>query len=372
MKSYSANPVCCPARACWYTGRASSEHGLLDNNYDIDPSIPDLGPHMTQAGYHSVYAGKWHVNGRSLSNSFEVLHQGSGKGEYGDTECIRACQAFLRERTDDKPFFLNIGLLNPHDCCFWFDYNYGPGKYGFAENLTHPLPELPSNFDRSKIQTNAIRAQQRPWSERDWRYYIYSYYRMTEMVDQEIGKFLDTLENSPYADNTVLIFSADHGDGCGYHNRVSKGNFYEEVAQVPLVICHPATIERGRRDTQHLACGYDIAPTICDFAQTSPLPDQTVSRSLKPACEDENAPGHEYVASEFARGQHEGTMIRRADYKALFLTRSNTVLYDIVNDPMETTDLAGDPAHAAILTQHAAYKTDYDSRIIPLPAPSGG
>jgi choline-sulfatase len=373
MNSYSANPVCCPARASWYTGRASTEHGIYENSYPINEAIPDIGPWMTKAGYESVYAGKWHVNNRKLDESFDVIHLGTGQGEVADAECVRACQTYLRAREDDKPFFLNVGLLNPHDCCFWFDFEGGPGKYAFAENLKRPLPELPVNFDKSALQTNKMRPQQQTWTERDWRYYIYSYYRMTEMVDMEIGKLLTTLENSPYADNTVLIFSADHGDGCGYHNYCSKGVFYEEVAQVPLVICYPGKIAKNKR-VKHLVGGYDIAPTICDFAGAPPLPDLTISRSVKPICEGQDVPWRDYLAIESFR-THTGTMIRTDRYKALFLAKGalkDTLLFDMADDPMEMKNLAKDPAHAETLKTLEGMKADYESRIDPIPEPPEG
>jgi len=373
MNSYSANPQCCPARASWYTGRASTEHGLLENGFPINEKIPDIGPWLKDTGYDSVYAGKWHVTGRKLEKSFEVIHLGTGQGEVADAECIRACQTYLRTRQDDKPFFLNVGLLNPHDCCFWFDYEAGPSKTGFADNLKHPLPELPVNFDKSKLLTNGMRPQQRTWTERDWRYYIYSYYRMTEMVDMEIGKLLDTLENSPYADNTVLIFSADHGDGCGYHNYCSKGVFYEEVAQVPLVICRPGRIEKGKR-VKHLVGGYDIAPTICDYAQAPPLPDLTISKSIKPICDGKDIPWRDYLAIESFR-THTGTMIRTDRHKALFLNKgglTDTLLFDMIDDPMEMNNLAKDPAQAETIKKLEAHKADYESKIISIPEPPEG
>jgi arylsulfatase A-like enzyme len=187
MASYSAMPQCCPARASWYTGRMSSEHGVPTNGSPILPNIPDLGQWLRKhTDYECVYAGKWHVTGRDVAKSFRYIY-GSGRGEYSDAAIARACMGFLENHKDDKPFFLNAGFMNPHDCCYTAGANGGQGKFHFAKEIEDQLPPLPKNF----IKTDNARVSH--WSDRDWRYYIYIYYRWVEMVDAEIGRLYNAL-----------------------------------------------------------------------------------------------------------------------------------------------------------------------------------
>ena len=147
-----------------------------------------------------------------------------GKGEYIDGSVARACMGFLENYTGDKPFFLNAGFLNPHDCCYSFGAAGGQGKLSFAEEIEDQLPPLPDNWVKSARPWGFTGI----WTELDWRYYIYTYYRWVEMVDAEIASLYDALMNSQFADNTVVIFTADHGDGLGFHGRTSKGFMEEE------------------------------------------------------------------------------------------------------------------------------------------------
>ena len=117
MESYCAMPQCCPARASWFTGRMSKEHGVVVNSYPLRPELPDLGQWLRKVGYETVYTRKWHVSGRDVSKSFRVLHRGHGHGELGDSAVARSAVAYLKNRTGEKPFFLSVGFLNPHDCC---------------------------------------------------------------------------------------------------------------------------------------------------------------------------------------------------------------------------------------------------------------
>jgi hypothetical protein len=171
MASYCTMPQCCPARASWYTGRMSKEHGVVVNSCPIRPEIPDLGQWLQKhGGYEPVYTGKWHVSGRNVRESFHVLLD-SGQGEVNDTAVARSAVAYLQNRrNEDKPFFLNIGFMNPHDCCYTAGASGGIGKFAFAEEIEEELPPLPENF-----QENAkYRGRTAGWGKIGWRYYIYS------------------------------------------------------------------------------------------------------------------------------------------------------------------------------------------------------
>ena len=365
MESYCSMPQCCPSRASWFTGRMSKEHGVVVNSYPIDPKVPDVGQWLRKHGYETVYTGKWHVSGRNVANSFTVLHRGSGHGELGDSAVARSAVAYLKNRTGNQPFFLSVGLLNPHDCCFPASSDGGPGKYAFATKIKDKLPPLPENFDYNYKDGRMSKTHR--WSHQDWRYYIYSYYRMVEMVDREVGRIYDAVHKSAYADNTLFIFTSDHGDGLGFHAKVSKGYLEEEASRVPAIVCWPGRVEKGVQDTLHLVSGVDIAATVCDFAGAPPLPKTTVALSWRPLLEGKKAKWRDYVICETSIGQL-SVCVRDRRFKSI-IYENKTKLYDIKNDPLETEDLCDDPKYTHVKKRHREQFKEYLSQIEIYPGP---
>ena len=148
LLAHSANPVCCPARSSWYTGRMSSEHGVVRNAKPILDDLPDLGRWMQPRGYDCFYTGKWHVPHRKVGDSFRMLPAGHHYGELGDAAVATAACGFLQHYSGSRPFFLNAGFLNPHDCCYLSFSPQNPAtKFQVAGALREELPPLPPNFD---------------------------------------------------------------------------------------------------------------------------------------------------------------------------------------------------------------------------------
>ncbi len=364
-KAYCAMPQCCSSRACWYTGRMSKEHGVVVNGYPIDPDIPDLGQWLRRENYDCVYTGKWHVTGRKLHESFEVLQPEHGMGEINDGNVARSAVAYLQNRRNDQPFFLNVGFLNPHDCCFPAMPHGGPGKYAFAPAVESDLPPLPGNFNDDYAENGqpAIR----DWSRRDWQYYIYQYHRMVEMVDAEVGRVMDALRASPYAENTLVVFASDHGDGAGFHAKVSKGFLEEEAFRVPTIAWWPGHIPANVQDSDHLISGVDIPATICDYAGAPPLPQTTIAKSMRPLFEQGNGAWRDYVVGETSIGPLSVAIVEER-YKSIIFT-DHTRLYDLQDDPLEIRDLADDSDHGETLARHRAHLREYIAQIEMYPEP---
>ncbi len=376
--SYSANPVCCPARASWYTGRPSTENGVIMNDlWPIDPAMPDLGQWLGGRGYDAVYAGKWHVTGRNFTKSFRVLTPGSGVGEVTDGAVSHAAEGFLRTRgAADKPFFLNIGFLQPHDCCYWvFEHHAG-------ETLTRlgpppdDLPPLPPNHGHCEREPALVVSRRTNraivWSPDHWRWYLWNYARMVEMADAEIGRVLDALDDAGLADDTLVVLTADHGDGLARHGLTSKMFLYDEAARVPFIAACPGRVQAGVRDARHLISGLDVAPTLCEFAGIEGLP-KARGLSLRPLLEGRaDAPWREFIVAETQRA---GRMIRTPEYKYIaYKDDPATQLFDMRGDPGELTNLAGDAARADtvrdLASRLAAWEKALD--VYPLKEPAPG
>ena len=335
MKAYTTMPQCVAARTSWMTGRMSKEHGAATNGFGLAPDIPDLGQWLRdKGGYNCFYSGKWHVNNRAVNKSFNVLGEGvvGGFGTLMDGEVTRSAVSFFRTYDGKKPFFLTLGLINPHDCCFLFAHN-GPRKVGFGQKIQDELPPLPKNFDWKTAKAGA----QGSWTELDWRYYLWGYYRLCESVDAQVGRIYTELMNSPFAKNTLFLFTADHGDGAGYHGKASKGFMYDESWRVPMIAAMPGVIPANVRDEEHLASGVDIPATICDYAQVTPLPKMTIGKSYRPLFEKQETPWRKYVVGETRIGALR-TAIRDATHKSI-IYQDGAIVYDMVNDPLETKDL---------------------------------
>jgi arylsulfatase A-like enzyme len=385
--SHCADPLCSPSRACWFTGRAPTEHGMLFNDlgFRLRPDIPDLGGWLRRAGYETFHVGKWHIPGREVGSSFNVLHEGSTIGDHGDAATARACEALLRNRpAGGDPFFLVAGLMNPHDICEWVNVLIHWTKLDFQSPQRFPYPwiegQLPPlsrnfNFDPHEPEFFVARVR-RPqehytgtWCERMWRYYAWSYQRQVEMVDAAIGRILDALENSPHADNTLVVFSSDHGDAMGRHRLIHKMSLYDAAVRVPMIVAWPGQVAENRIDPTHLVSGFDLTPTLCDYAGTAPPPDMR-GRSLRGLIEGRGSACRDYVvAHSFVVGR----MVRSARYKYIAYQGDKTdQLFDMAGDPWETRNLAADPAAAGPLAEHRRMLAEWESQLKPLPQPPGG
>ncbi|HUT34248.1 MAG TPA: sulfatase-like hydrolase/transferase [Planctomycetota bacterium] len=369
LQSHSADPVCCPARASWFTGRPPAENGVVLNEVPIVGTMPDLGQWLRREGYEAVYAGKWHIPGRDVRQSFLTLPGGSGQGEHADAAVSRACQGYLRNRKGARPFFLVAGFLQPHDICYWLrQHATDPGELPYPE-LADKLPPLPPNFEFDPREPEVIRKRRpsaasperpRNWSPLHWRYYIWSYYRHVEMADAEVGRVLDALEDSDYADNTLVIFAADHGEGRGRHQMVTKHFLYDEAVKVPLIVAWPGRVPEGRTDDTHLVSGLDFAPTVCDYAGVKPPP-KARGLSLRPLLEGQKPPWRDFLVSSSGIT---GRMVRTKDHKYIvYKDDPAEQLFDMARDPWETKNLAGDAAQAPTLARHRTLLADWEGAL---------
>jgi len=364
MQSYTANPLCSPARSSWFTGRMPCETGVITNGIPIRSDIPNIGQWLGQQGYETVYTGKWHMPGSFTADipGFTVIPTGiGGQGNMGDLAVSLACEGYLRNRNKSKPFLLVASFLQPHDICQWVSMHFNQSDEPPYSGIANNLPPLPSNFDFDPREPKKLVNFRRPnWTERQWRYYLWSYYRHVEMVDAEIGRVLDALERSGQLENTAIIFTSDHGEGRGRHHMVLKNYLYDEAAKVPFIAVLPDMQKKNRQDATHLVSGVSIVPTICDVAGVKP-PDKMRGRSLRPLLEGKSVEGPEFVAAEVTVN---GRMIRTPDYKYITYHGDPVEqLFDMKNDPGETKNLAGDSKHAAALADHQKLLRDWEARM---------
>jgi arylsulfatase A-like enzyme len=376
-ESYSPNPVCSPARSAIFTGRPTVETGVCENGKHIREGMPNIGEWFAKhARYERVYSGKWHVphtHQRSIEG-FTVLPTGiGGQGNIGDTCTSRACEAFLRNRSADRPFLLVASFMQPHDICEWLRINTrNSGELRYPE-LANELPPLPPNFEFDEREPEYVRNSRQGrdpakgnWDELQWRYYIWSYYRHIEMVDGEIGRVLQALQDTGAEEDTLIVMTSDHGEGLARHQNVRKSLAYDEAAKVPLIVSLPGQIRRNRVNTEHLVTGMDIMPTLCDYAGIDEPPDVR-GASLRPLLEGKSSSWRRrHIVIEVPGGRGRVVRTRRHKYITYYQDPVDQ-LFDMRDDHGETLNLAPSEAHKYIVHEHRELLAEWERSLDPAP-----
>lgn len=195
------------------------------------------------------------------------------------------------------------------------------------------------------------------FSEKKWRGYLHAYCRLTEMVDVEIGKVMEALEKNSYSENTIIVFSSDHGDGAAAHKWAAKLSLYEEASKVPLIISWPGKITTSRMDKNHLVSQIDILPTLIDYAGIN-APVSFTGESLRIIVENPEASWRGFLVVELADYKpdrsRKGRMLRTSQFKYNIYTHGadNEQFFDLLNDPGEMKNLAQDPGHQNMKSEH--------------------
>ncbi|HOW73757.1 MAG TPA: sulfatase-like hydrolase/transferase, partial [Phycisphaerae bacterium] len=269
--AHAANPVCVPSRFSLQTGRMPSTIGMRTN--EVQLAVPpelctqSLGPLLRQAGYRCVYGGKDHTprdpSKYMMTNGYELLAHDPRDG------LASACANFIRN-PHDRPFFLFASFINPHDICYMAinDFARSQGRPIMSNQdsrvcesvldqarrsgdldafVREHCPPLPDNFAVPRDEPESIGLDYaRPdsfrhyarehWSEQTWRLHRWLYCRLTEQVDAQIGSVLQALDEAGLQDNTLVVFTSDHGDMDAAHRLEHKSVLYDESVRIPLLV----------------------------------------------------------------------------------------------------------------------------------------
>ncbi len=193
----------------------------------------------------------------------------------------------------------------------------------------------------------------RNFSPQMWRQYLYQYYRLTERVDREIGKIINALEAKGLDENTLIIFTSDHGDGGAAHHWAAKLSLYQESVNIPFIVTWFGKTPANITDSTHLVTGLDVLPTMLDYAGLD-IPAGLEGRSLKTIIEHPDTTWRSTVVTELAPDpkHHDriGRMITdgRFKYNVYSYGQRNEQLFDLLNDRGEEHNLAYDPAYNSV------------------------
>jgi arylsulfatase A-like enzyme len=327
----------------------------------VRPELPNLGQWVSQnTNYETAYCGKWHLSEGWAQEGrvpgFRVLPTGDGQGALVDRTITLSCSSFLESRkAQDKPFLLVASYMQPHDICLWGiqQEQLVPAELPFPQ-LRDLLPELPPNHrSRPLAPADLDRLRFRRFkTDEQWRYYLYNYYRLVEQLDAEVGRLLAALERSGRAEDTVVIFTSDHGDGRARHGHVQKGYPYDEAVRVPLMVSWPGRTRPPAVDYISLVSLIDLVPTICDYAGAQPPPNAR-GRSLRPLLEGGGvaASWRNHVVAQYRQC---GRVVRSDRYK--FVRHQGDAvqqLFDLREDPWETRNLYQEASLRDVVAEHA-------------------
>jgi choline-sulfatase len=388
-QAYTTQPLCIPCRSALQVGRWPHQTGVMVNHQgtvlDNAPAYPMIGRLVADAGYRCGYIGKMHIAHRNQQGDRKITLMPDQVQMHGYDPCIDCVDSevpgravrFL-ESVGDQPFFLTASFVNPHDCMIVAQSLHSQQELiGPVPDDPDELPPLPDNAAIPEHEPSAIRDHYErfstgqngtgayvpyptgDWDELHWRQYLWAYYRLIEHVDSQIGVIIDALEATGKANDTLIIFTADHGDGAAHHGWYQKQVLYEEAVRVPLVVSAPDMHSRGSVDESELMSWIDIAPTILDYAGVR-HPEHMEGQSMRPLLETGAWSSHDYVVTEtlFGVGKditgQAGRMVRTKDFKYVVYNDGENPeqLTDMNADPGETRNLAVEPAYEGVLQQH--------------------
>ena len=367
--SYCTQPLCTPSRGSMFTGLMPHECGTTTNKLSIHAHLreQELGNILAQSGYECIYLGYWGVPEGTMPE--ENDHGFRGMTPSNDNLLAEACADALKRRAESdpgnaKPFFLVASFYNPHNVCEYARNMHLPlGPIGDPPRVEE-CPNLPPNFGIPPFEPEIIRVvQQHNWnaypnrdsSPEEWRRLRWGYYRIIEKVDREIGKILGTIREYDLDDDTLIVFSSDHGEGHGAHRWNQKSILYEEVVRVPLIVRPPGG-QAGRVNRTHLtSTGLDIFPTICDYAGVGP-PANLQGRSLRPLVDGRDPEDWRdaVFVETVLNGYGGGRAVRTDRYKYIVYDRGRypEQLFDMKTDPGEMVNLAVESRHREVLQEH--------------------
>jgi len=386
QSAYCASPLCAPSRSAMLAGRPASAIGVYDNAAELPAATPTIAHVLRAQGYHTALAGKMHFVGPDQLHGFEerlttdvypagfdwtpdwrlpsterlswyhnmngVLDTGVREAAmqtaYDDEVCFRAVERIreLSLRPDRRPFFLVASFTNPHDP--WEVRR----RHWDAYRDDDIDPPAVAPIPRSEADPHSLRLRdmsgidKRPLTEAEVLHARHGYYAAITYMDELVGRVLDALAATGLAEETVVVFTADHGEMAGERGLWFKMSFLDGSARIPLIWRGPGIVcQSVAGPVSHL----DLAPTLAHMGGAEAMESGFVGRSLLPALGGADLP-EAVVASEYlAEGvTAPAVMVRQGRHKLVRCPGDPDLLYDLEADPRELHDLAGDPAHARV------------------------
>lgn len=367
---FTTTPICCVSRASIMLGEYAGGHHIEDFATPLSPSqvAATYWGQMRRAGYHTGFIGKFGVGNKMPEDGFDVWMGFAGQGFYfphGATgphlNHIMRDQAieFVHSAPRDQPFCLSVSFKSPHvqdeDPRQYLPSQDTEARYRDVTIPPHrgagsnDIDRFPLAFQHSESRRRwGVR-----FATRDlYQASVKGYYRLITGIDDAIGSLREALQRIGMADNTIIVYSADHGIFNGEHGFAGKWYGHEESLRIPLIFYDPRmpVSERGKQ-VHAMTLNIDLQPTVLEMAGLSPSA-ATHGRSISPYLRDPNSGGRSiwYFEHRFPyRGwipSSEGIRTKRWKYmRYTDVAAPYEELYDLQEDPIETVNLIGNPEY---------------------------
>lgn len=397
--AFCQSPICTPSRASFLTGMYSSSiHACMNGNDYWANAAPLVTKLLADAGYDCGLAGKLHLSAaqnrieQRPDDGYRVFHSSHGVGSVWDNVtpeelgynmyfnwlrskgiklnkemniparlhqtawCTDKAIEFITEKRN-QPWLMSINTFDPHP-------PFDPPKeildrYN-ADKMPGPLFRESDLTAQKKLEKIDFQTKVRRPEDFNAKVLQAAYYAMVELIDHNVGRLLSVLEDSGQYENSIIIFTSDHGEMLGDHGLLLKGcRFYEGLVHVPLIISWPGHFEKGLVSNALVEL-LDIAPSLLEITDLA-VPKQMQGRSLVPILTgaNESREHRNFVRCEYYRSlspDHQpgftgtyGTMIRDKRYKlVVYHAHDLGELFDLHKDPGEFENLYNDPKYANI------------------------
>ncbi|MDG9759328.1 choline-sulfatase [Pseudomonas sediminis] len=384
--AYCNSPLCAPSRFTLVSGRLPSKIGAYDNAADFPADVPTYAHYLRRLGYRTALSGKMHFCGPDQLHGYEErLTSDIYPADYGwavnwdepdvraswyhnmssvlqagpcvrsnqldfDEEVVFKARQYLYDHvrmTPEQPFCLTVSMTHPHD-----PYTIPREYWDRYEDVDIPLPrqhlEQAEQDPHSQRILKVIDLWDKPLPEDKIRDARRAYFGACSYIDDNIGKLLKTLEECGLAEDTLIVFSGDHGDMLGERGLWYKMHWFEMSARVPLLVHAPKHFA-AHRVSQSVST-LDLLPTLVELAGGQVEQGlELEGHSLLPHLQGKG--GHDEVLGEYMA---EGTvsplmMIRRGPWKFVYSEQDPLLLFNLDNDPLERQNLAESSEHKGIL-----------------------
>lgn len=356
-------PVCSPARACLLTGQRPLTHGVFVNDVSLQPRGPSIAQAFSSGGYDTAYIGKWHVDGHGRSSYIppqrrlgfgywkvlECTHDYNHSAYYaGDSDeklfwdgydaiaQTRDAQTYIREHAAGKPFLLMLSWGPPH------------APYGTAPEEFQKLYDADAITLRPNVPDDLV-SEARQW--------LAGYYAHCSALDACVGDLITTLRESGIEDDTVFVFTSDHGDMLGSQGHTKKQRPWEESIRVPFLLRYPRLPGWQARQTDALIDTPDIMPTLLCLCGVA-IPDSVegLDFSAHIAGGEDPSDGSALILcvqpfGQWTRAKHGGREYRGLRTKRHTYARDRDgpwLLYDNEADPYQLRNLVDEPEASGV------------------------
>lgn len=371
-QAYTPCPLCVPARASWFTGRYVCRLGTWDNSTPYDGKVLGIAEHLASYGIpvHQIGKTHFHCDGEyhfagadnlgllktpdlgcyyrddhvvriGAEKRFEEVGIGDGSQRFDDRVLESTLQWLDEHRQAAVPWVLQVGFIEPH-----FPFQVRQENWDYFETLFESQ-ELPREVLPPYTSLND--------SLRSLRHYFFGematedimrkirigYYAAIKELDEKIGRILNKLEQLGMLNDTMIVYTSDHGEQLGYHGLWWKCCMFEQSARIPMIVALPKARRSAVAEPVSLT---DVFPTFCD-ALNIPLPEHIDGQSFWPLLVGgPDTSRRDFAFSEFnAHGIPGGMfMIRWKQYKYVFFTDDDPQLFNLDEDPFENHDLIQD------------------------------